>query len=79
MLPSGSVGAGADDRMAQFADDSQADGVIRYTDADRVAFGQHDSGNQPRTLQDERVGSGQETFHGLVGIVGDLGVFTDVS
>ncbi|VTR64783.1 hypothetical protein DESC_260061 [Desulfosarcina cetonica] len=77
-LAVGRGGAGRDDRIAQCADQGQADVVGRYPDAGGLAFGEHDFGHQLGSGQDKGVGAGQKAFHGFIGVVGNFGVLADV-
>ena len=68
------AGAGADNRSSQSTDYGEADLVVRHSDPYGLSFGQHDFGNQLCPLQNESIGAGEQSPHGLVCIIGHLGV-----
>ena len=63
---------------AHLGDQGLADPVVGDPDAGGLPLGEDDLGNGAGGLEDEGVGPGEETFHDLVGVVGDPGVAADV-
>lgn len=51
------------DRMSQFGNDPSGDGIVRYTDADRLLVGLEDRRNVAVGVQDESIRAGQALFH----------------
>ena len=52
--------------------------MVRDPDAGRFPFGQHHLGNQLGSFQNKCIGPRQKSFHGSVGIIGNLGIKTDM-
>ena len=52
--------------------------MIRDANAGCFPFGQHYPGNQFRTIQYKCIGPWKKSFHGSVGVVGNLGIKADM-
>ena len=70
--------AGADDGGAHLGNQVLADPIVGDPDAGRLPLGEDYFGNGAGGLENERIGPGEETFHDLVGVVGDPRVSADV-
>jgi hypothetical protein len=75
---SGKVGAGGDDRVAQFLDDGKADRIVRHPDADGSLLGQEQVGNHRICFHDEGVRPGKQAAQQFEGVVTHLRVARDL-
>ena len=59
---------------SQGSDYGKADLIVRDTNTHSLSLGQHYLRHKFGSFQDKGIGPGEQPLHGLIGIIGDLGI-----